>query len=178
VPGETRYNDPQDRAQQGKIILARRIAGESVTSIAKDIGLHPNTILRRLQEAKREANLEGAKDRVINELLGPAIAAFKQLLEEGDYNAARDVLQGLGVLPKNGPPQTETTAKVEMTLDQWREMRARTTYDQVGDAEAPAIAAAQGDPETFSAEIVGSDDQDAGQTAEGSGADPDTDEGI
>ena len=87
------------------------------------------------------------------------------------------MLQGLGILPKNGPAQPEVTARMEMTLDQWREMRERQ-IDEVGTAQAIAITAAEGDPETFSAEIVGGDDQDAGAPAEGAGANPDADEGV
>jgi hypothetical protein len=143
MPGHTRYDDSALRKQQGKLILARRLSGESVGSLAENFRLSEDTIARRLREAVREANIEGAKDRVIDELLGSAIEAFKVLLAQGDYNAARDVLQGLGVLPKNGPPQTDASVKVEMTLDQWREMRKRS--DEERTAEAAAITVAEGD---------------------------------
>jgi hypothetical protein len=149
--------------QQGKIILARRLAGESVGSLSKDFGVSMDTIKRRIDEARRAAEVDAAKDRVLTELLGPAIDTFKQLLLEGDYNAARDVLQGLGVLPKNGPATTEVSVKAEMTLDQWREMRIR--HDESTAAEAAPEQLSPGNSPAFSEATVlvdGEDDDPAG----------------
>lgn len=172
MPGDNHFNDKEVRKAQGRMILERKLTGTTSDQLAEEFRISKKTVERRIREAAREVNVENARDKVATELVGLAINAFRQLLIEGDYNAARDVLQGMGVLPKNGPTQTETTAKVEMTLDQWREMRTRFGTHEASDSEVVAELSPEGDSPLLGEATLVSDDEDVDPPAEGV-ADPD-----
>lgn len=134
------------RKAQATLIVARRIQGATIKSIADEFHMNEVTVKDRLAYAIKENLVQTAQDRVLNELVPLALDAFKKLLEDGDYDAARDVLQGLNIVPK---PGTQTiTVSQEMTLDNWRSERAqldRIDVDEIGSGEAIDAGDARGD---------------------------------
>jgi hypothetical protein len=108
---------------QATIYMAKRIAGMNNREIAKELGVGLAVVERRLTLAAKEHLLEDATDRVVKELLPLAHLAYLKALQEGDLEAARDVMFGSGILSKNNKPQIAPQG--EMTLALWREGRQK-----------------------------------------------------
>lgn len=160
-----RINDKELQKAQATLMIARRLTGHSAQQIADEFGMSRETVNERLKLAKQMQLIQDYRDSVINDLVPMAIDAFKMLLAEGNYDAARDVLQGLGVVPK--PGSQSVTVTEELTLDRWRAER----NDESGTDQATLPAASRGDSPAISEAILLPVGEDVDPTAEGP-ADP------
>lgn len=120
MEGKARIMDEETQRLQALQMIAMRVGGQSFAKIGNQMGVSPDTVKDRLAWARNQGLLADAEDRIVNELVPAAIQAFKKALDEGMYEAARDVLFGTGLLSKDAKRATE---QVEMTLEQWREQR-------------------------------------------------------
>jgi hypothetical protein len=134
--------DKPFREAQTKVIAAKRIVGQSIEDIAKEHNMHPMTVKRRLQQAKREGILEDIVDGVVEKLLPLALKAYEKALEEGDLAAARDVMHGLGILRKDGRRESVSEGEAaELTLRVWRQRRR--AFDDETDYQAQLEAGSE-----------------------------------
>lgn len=109
--------DPDLQRAQATLMVQRRIQGLPMHVIAKEFNVAPNTVTERLNWAKKQGILDEIRNRVFDELLGPAVDALKLALAEGNVEAAKAVLFGTGVLEKNPKAALPT---VELTLKEYR----------------------------------------------------------
>lgn len=136
IEGRARIVDPEVSRIQALQMLQKRVDGQSYAKIGEEMNVSGDTVKRRLEWAKKQGLLAAAEERIVSELVPAAINAFKSALDNGMYEAARDVLFGTGLLSKNPEKAAE---QVEMTLTQWREDRKNkiviTTSAASGHAE-------------------------------------------
>jgi transposase-like protein len=99
-----------EREIRGEAVLAHRAVGRSIREIAALFEVGSSTIHRWLKEAEQNEKLKRAKGIVGERLVPKALAVYDTKLEQGDLEAARDILFGAGVLSKSH--------KVEVTNNQ------------------------------------------------------------
>jgi DNA-binding Lrp family transcriptional regulator len=117
---DTKIKDPDLMRAQATLIIQRRIQGASLAQVGREFNLNQDAVAARIRFAKQAGIIEDIKERVHQELLGPAIDALKMALAEGNVEAAKAVLFGTGVLQKNPKAPTES---VEMTLTEYRKQK-------------------------------------------------------
>jgi len=112
----SRLENKQDRVLRQKAMLTQKILGMSVKEIAKHFQVNTGVVRGELELARRD-NVLGAADQAIVEALVPAaVMVMAKHLEENNYEAAKDVLYGMGVLKKNGLSGLKTDDR-EITLE-------------------------------------------------------------
>lgn len=130
------FDEGVKRTQAG-LMLAKRIQGASIDSLAKEFNVSDNTVRRRIDYAQRHNLLADATDRVLSEMVGPAHQAYLNALASDDervaLEAARDVMFGTGILSRQNKAQVAPVQAVEMTLAMWREQRSKG-YDEAVEA--------------------------------------------
>lgn len=118
-----------EKEVRNEALLAHRAMGRSIREIAKLFEVSHGTAHRWVKEAQQTEQLKKAKGIVGERLIPKALAVYDQKLEEGDLEAARDILFGVGVLSKQ--------QKIEVT----REMDPLEAFRQkyFKPAEEPVI---------------------------------------
>jgi hypothetical protein len=170
--GKTKMKDPDLQRAQAAVVVAKRIAGHSIREIADDLGITPESVNLRMEWAKKEGLIEDARQRIINELVPLAVNTFRDLIKDGDYDAARDVLFGTGILRKDSKSAEQVE---ELTLTAWREQRTRIDENGSGQGALPPVTSR--DPQVFSEGILATDGQDDHPGKQGAGDAPDAPSG-
>lgn len=104
------------------------LLGRSRSEIAEMFKVSPATVSKRVQEASRSEIFQQAMELVHRRLLPKAMAIYDVELEQGNFEAAQDVMHGIGVLQKGG------TVKVEVA-DPLADLRAEYLKESEPDAE-------------------------------------------
>lgn len=119
---DKRIREPEVKAAQAKLMLAKRITGASLDDIAQQFNLSKDTVNRRIKLAMRAGLLDEATDSVLGQLVPHALKVYADALLGGDIDVARDILFGTGILKKNhAPDSVSVQMTAEMTLDQFRD---------------------------------------------------------
>jgi len=131
----SRLENKQDRLTRQKAMLTQKILGLSVKEIAEHFRVNTGVVRGELEEARKK-NVLGAADQAIVEALVPAaVMVVAKHLEENNYEAAKDVLYGMGVLKKNGLPAIKTDDR-EITLELVRAKISAKKASKEGTEEA------------------------------------------
>lgn len=158
MAGSINLKQPLVQRAQAKIMLAKRLSGSSLSEIAEQFQVSPQTINRRIKLAMREGLLDEATDTVIDDLVPKALAVFRAALLEGDVDCARDILFGTGILSKTPKPaQTTTvTATTELSLEQYRALllKEHDTDTNTTDLLPASLSELQFAPETPREEVL------------------------
>lgn len=147
----TRLNDPDLRRARALLIIEHRIRGNSIAETARHFGVHPNTIVNEIDYAKRNNLIQKFEDQCIEELVPVAIQAMRTALSNGDVDAAKEVLKGLGVFrkPSSKPllkPEAEAPAEDSLEIYVKRiskgELDAQSQSRTVGSGATPRASLA------------------------------------
>lgn len=129
---------PDEKKLQGEILLARRVSmNETERELAMVFGMSPSMVAKRLAEARDGDFLNLARNLISERMISKALTVLETKLNEGDYEAAKDVLYGLQVLQKGGKATIEHITSSTPTLDQIRKERAKAIEGQVVEVSAP-----------------------------------------
>jgi hypothetical protein len=151
-----KVEDPDLKRVQASLMLAKRIQGEDLETIAREFKVTEKTVRRRLDFAKREGLLEQYRDSVWDRLLPLAMKSAEQLLLDNDKEITKAVLFGTGVLEKK-PVASKTS--VEMTINEWREQRKqRFATGEKGGVETRTLRDIRRPAPAIAGEVLGADD--------------------
>lgn len=126
VRGAITRRNPELRAMRAEHMLLRRAAGLKIKEIAQEFQLAPDTVTDELKWARRRGIMDRAQHYLVDRLIPKALAGMEVALDHGNYEAARDLLFGIGLLQKsvNGTVQ-HTLGPPGESFDQWRMTRIK-----------------------------------------------------
>lgn len=120
-----------------KQILAMRVAQVPIKEIQAKFGISRQTVYRSLTMAQRRAFQDHAIDRIAEELLPKALAAFDLALDQGNVEVAGKIFEGLGILGKNVNVQLAPAAGGTETIEEFRARIIRRTSGPDPDTSDP-----------------------------------------
>lgn len=108
-----------EKSLQGAAMLARRVMlNQSQEEIARQFNVSIGSVQKRLSEAKQDSMVELAKEIIAEKMLPKALGILDAQLNEGNYEAAKDVLFGSHALSKaSGKPAETARLSATPTLD-------------------------------------------------------------
>lgn len=116
----------EDAALQAQAMLIPRIAHTaSLAEIAAQFNVSTATVKKRLAEARQSEFAALAQEIVMERMLPKALSVIEMELDKGNYDAAKDLLQGMQVYQKGGKATIEHITSNSPTLDQIRAERAK-----------------------------------------------------
>lgn len=101
IKGRARASNPAIQRLRALTILKSKImTAASNDQLAKDFRCSLSTIKRNLAFAMKEDLLRDLEDTIVRDLGPIAVKAVKEAMENGNANAALEVLKGIGLLRK------------------------------------------------------------------------------
>jgi hypothetical protein len=117
---------------QGAVIASKRLEGATIQDLARDFNLSEATVRKRIEASRQVDLVEIARGIITDRLVPLALAVVDKELKKGNYQAAKDVLQGIGVFAKKGDvaPPTSATSILDA-------IRAESAIDVNGEKNGP-----------------------------------------
>lgn len=134
----TRAKTPQDRKVEelrAAMIAIERACGSSLEAIGKKYGVTVATVKKDLDLAAESGFIDHYKALLHEQLVPKALAVYEAQLLIGNLDAARDVMQGLGIFQKQ-VDATKLKGKMIRTLDDYRRQRLGAVGHSAGDTNA------------------------------------------
>jgi DNA-binding Lrp family transcriptional regulator len=131
----TKVKTPQDRKVdelRAAMIAIERACGASLDSIAKKFGISPKAVKKDLDLAAESGFIDHYKAMLHEQLVPKAMAVYEAQLLIGNLDAARDVMQGLGIFQKQ-VDATKLKGKMIRTLDDYRRTRLGAVGNGTGE---------------------------------------------
>ena len=123
---------------QSAAMLARRVMhSETHAQISMLFNASPSLVAKRLQEARSGDLQQMAKDILTERMLPKALSILDTELQNGNYEAAKDILFGLQVLQKGGTAKIEHVTSSTPTLDAIRKEHLKAIEGTVTEVTAP-----------------------------------------
>jgi AcrR family transcriptional regulator len=161
-----RRRDPALLEARAELVVMRRLAGADIETIAQEFGVSRTTIYDAIDYAKKHDLFERARGFIVQGLMPKALLVYDKALDAGDLDAARDVMQGLALLPKAAvaPMPDPSGGEGGETLEIWRERVAVRRHAAAGALSAPGAGAGDGagTPPAIDAEATPVPDENPG----------------
>jgi DNA-binding Lrp family transcriptional regulator len=135
----TRNKTPQDRKVEelrAAMIAIERACGAPLAAIASKYGISEKTVKKDLQLAAESGFIDHYKALLHEQLVPKALAVYEAQLLIGNLEAARDVMQGLGIFQKQ-VDATKLKGKMIRTLDDYKRQRLEAVGNGTGTGEVP-----------------------------------------
>ena len=131
LPNKARLNQQEKDLQTQAMVVARVSESKTYEQLALMFGVDRRTVAKRLENA-RAAQFAQLAQEIINERMLPkALAVLEQELENGNYEAAKDLLFGAQVFQKGGKAVIEHVTSHSPTLDSIRRERAKAIEAEI-----------------------------------------------
>jgi hypothetical protein len=141
---------PDEHGARQGAVLAKRVVGKSIPTISKEMNMSTLQVRKELGEAQRKGLHSKAVDFITEELMPKALAVYAVALENGDTEIATKVLEGLGILGKNGQVGILMSSAdgSDMSFEKWRLSVTKQVQNgqQAGSASGVAEGVAEGGP--------------------------------
>jgi hypothetical protein len=129
---------PDERDARAAAMLARRLAGDWKGEIAQAFQLTMAEVNNELDYARRKALHTRALDFITVTLMPKALGVYAAALEEGNVEVATKVLEGLGVIGKQGGISL-TMSSGDNTGDSFEAWRLKISRAATEGPTAPAV---------------------------------------
>lgn len=125
--GNPRMKEEEKKVQAVAALARRTLLNETMEEIAQHFQMNRHAVASRLQLARTMDLTQLARDLIVERLVPKAIAVVDHHLNEGSYEAAKDVLFGTGGLQKSS--KSEVHHSTTPTLDAIRAERANKAIE-------------------------------------------------
>ena len=114
---------------QSAVMAVEKAMGANIKEIAQRWEVSEASVRSRLGEVSSLGFFKAFEEALLSRLVPQAIAVVEAHLQMGNYDAARDLLHGLGVLSRSAPLRAvETSASTDpanpASLAEWRARKA------------------------------------------------------
>jgi DNA-binding Lrp family transcriptional regulator len=138
-PDKGRLLRKEDKDARALVFMLERIKGKTLNQIAADYDCSQSTVRNYVDRARREGLIiNQARDLIQSKLLPLTLAVYEAHLNEGNLEAAQDILYGLGVLQKNSTIKHESSP--DETLDVFRDRLLNARDAAVTVIPSPPVA--------------------------------------
>lgn len=134
-----RVRKDEAKLQGAQMLALRLTTGKTQTELGQLFACNRNTVAKRLSEAITPDLQQMARDVITERLIPKAVGVLEAELEKGNYQAAKDVLNGLQVFQTGGKATIEHVTSSSPTLDAIRRERAKAIDGQVVSVEETVI---------------------------------------
>lgn len=131
----------REREVRAELVMAKRLARIPIEQVLDDLGISRATYYRALSEARKKELYSGARDFLIQDLLPRALRVYANALDRDDptsLDAARDILNGLGILGKHVTVAPGEGVE-ELSFERWRISRPAVSAEATADSGHPAL---------------------------------------
>ncbi len=139
--GHRPHLKPEEREARNALMLSDKLHGIKLVDIAASFHIAVDTVEKGISKAKMSGALELAKGYVAQTLMPKALNVFNLALDQGDVDVATKVLEGCGVIGRQGGLRVEVEdgGGEGFTDYRLRIIRAQQQADQ----QTPAATEAQ-----------------------------------
>jgi hypothetical protein len=134
----TRINDEALRKLRALSMIQQRVAAISITQIAENFNVHPDTVDSELKWAKKHGLLETLEQRLLGNLANKSLVVIDGHLDLGNLDAAKEVLKFITHASQQKARREEKAEKREFDLDDYLREKRKGAIDVSSSPVAPS----------------------------------------